>query len=196
VAKRIIRKIVIFFGIVAIFPAIYSTFEGSDLYYDLYGNSDFSANAVSWLDSNGDGIQNLNESPLADVCIWYVFHPEEFYTEDLHWWCDRKNVSVTDTEGKWKEFIAWKFSCKELWVFAKAPSGLKPTTPLASHGCSANFGFAPEKVQIEKNFPSAVELIRRYSFLILLRNIFIGVFIIGAGILGTMWLDKEQKSDP
>jgi hypothetical protein len=193
--KRIIRKIIIFWGILIIIPAIdsvYFFFKQSDLYHDLYGFKDGGSSAFTWLDSNADGQQNLNEPPLADVCVWYESFPERFYKDDTNY-CDFESHPVTDSQGKWSVFLAGEVNCKELWIFAEAPDGYQATTPLAFHGCSASFGFAPENAHIEKAIPSASDLIQRYSILLKIKNVIIVLLIIATSILGTIWLEKKPK---
>ena len=77
--KRIIRSVIIFWGIVAIFPLIYivySLFLYSDIYADLFGISDGGAYVFTWLDKNANGLREENEPPLINVCVWYRYRPD------------------------------------------------------------------------------------------------------------------------
>lgn len=188
--KKVIRSIIVFWGIMALFPLFYVGYafftfgEGS---YWLFGARDGYASAITWLDNNADGIRNADEKPLANVCIWYGYNPESGI-RDVVDPC-RGNHFSTDGQGKWSEFLPGG-SCEDYFVFVRAPDGFHATTNLASNGCDAGFGFISEDVQVEQKVLSVDEFVRQSILIAWIKRILAGFAILSVSVAGTIWLQK------
>lgn len=186
--KRIIRSVIIFWGIVAVFPlfyVVYSLFLNSDTYATLFGIGDGGAYALVWLDENANGFHDRNEPPLANVCVWSRRRPDT-KIED----CKFENDHVTDENGAWGEFLAGS-ECNEVYIFVAIPDGYKPITDLARKGCYAEFGFVEEHVNITRKVLTIDEFTQREITKLWIRNAAMGLFIVATAFLGTKWLEKS-----
>jgi hypothetical protein len=188
--KRIVRSIVIFWGISAFFLFGYLTYgfftDGPGSFY-LYGAVDGVASATAWLDSNADGIQNVDEKPLANVCIWHGFNPEAGL--DLDYFCKTENAYKTDENGGLGEFLPGA-KCSDVFIFAKAPDGLQATTNLAINDCSAKFGFVAKDVPVKQKIVSIDDFIQQRNLLTWLTRICFALITIAVSVTGTIWLQK------
>ncbi len=186
--KHFVRSVIIFWGIVAIFPLIslgYSLFLNSDIYADLFGIGDGGAYVLTWLDENANGLREENEPPLANVCVWFRYRPESQIEN-----CEYEGYRRTDDNGKWGEFLAGS-QCDEIYIFAAAPDGFQPTTDLAYRGCDADFGFVKESVKISRKVFTIDEFTRREITKVWIRNGIVGLFVFVVALLGTKWLEKS-----
>lgn len=118
--KRIIRFIIIFWGIIAIFISIYAFYP--QLQNSLIGIGDGGAYVSTWVDENANGVRDENELPLAHVCVWSGYRPDS-QIED----CSFRDHHVTNENGQWGEFLTGS-SCDTIYIFAVAPDGYQPTT--------------------------------------------------------------------
>lgn len=187
--RKIIRTIIIFWGIIAIFPLCYALYT---VWGDwIFGYGDGQASVITWIDSNANGIQETDESSLADVCLWSGYSVRSgVHTVDP---CETQYHDATDDKGTWGEFLPGG-KCEEYYIFVKTPYGYQATTDLASNGCNAKFGFVPEGVSVKNNVRSVEEFVRRQIILIWIERITISVLIISVGIAGTIWLQKQPYS--
>jgi hypothetical protein len=185
--KRIIRSAIIFWGIVAIFPLIYivySLFLNSNIYANFFGVGDGEAYALAWLDENINGFHDINEPPLANVCVWFGYRPDS-EIED----CGLEDYQVTDANGQWVEFLAGS-ECNEIYIFAAIPDGYQPITDLARKGCYAEFGFVQKNVKVAHRILTIDEFARREITKIWLQNVTVGLLIFVVAFWGTKWLEK------
>ena len=107
--------------------------------------------------------------------------------------CELQSHLATDDNGTWEQFLPGG-KCEEIYVFVREPDGYQATTDLASNGCHAKFGFAPDGVPVERRVRSIEEFVQRNTILMWIRRIIIGLIILAVGILGTIWLQKEPKA--
>ncbi len=190
--KKVIRSAVIFWGIVAIFPLCYLIFlffttgEGS---FWVFGARDGQASARTWSDSNANGIQDAGEKPLANVCIWSGYSPESGIHKVLDP-CEKDSQEATDEQGRWSMFLPGG-SCKDFFVFVKAPDGYQATTNLASNGCDARFGFAPDKVEVKQRILTIEQFVQQQNMILWAKRIVTGLVILSASVFGTIWLQKN-----
>lgn len=181
--KRIIRSVIIFWGIVAIFPFIYVLYP---LIRDnLSGAGDGGSDVLTWLDENANGLREENEPPLANVCVWSGYRSDS-QIED----CIFEGYRVTDTNGEWGEFLAGS-ACDEVYIFAASPDGYRPTTDLARKGCRADFGFVQENVKVSRKVLTIDEFAQREIRKAWIRNVTVGLFIFATAFMGTRWLGKS-----
>jgi hypothetical protein len=190
--KKAIRSVIIFWGIVALFPLCYLIYifftvgEGS---YWVFGARDGQASVTAWLDKDANGIKETDEPPLSGVCIWTGYRPDSIiqnYSDP----CKFSDSAVTDEQGNWGEFLPGG-SCDSIYVFAKAPEGYQPTTDLASNGCSAKFGFVENDVTVSRKVLSIDDFARRKITMLWITRIGIGLFTVAVAGFGTYWLEKK-----
>ncbi len=99
--KKVIRSIVIFWGIVSIFLLcylIYNFFTEGEGSYWIFGARDGQARVITWLDKNANGIKDTGEPPLPGVCIWSGFRPVSIiqnYSDP----CKFSDSAVTDEQA-------------------------------------------------------------------------------------------------
>ncbi len=190
--KKVIRSVIIFWGIAAILPLCYliylffATGEGS---YWIFGARDGQASAVTWSDNNANGIQDAGEKPLANVCIWSGYSPDSGIRE-VSDPCEKDYQETTDEQGQWSLFLPGG-SCDEFFVFVRAPEGYQATTDLASNGCDARFGFAPDKVEVKQGILSVEQFVQQQITILWVKRIAIGLIILLVSIFGTIWLQKN-----
>jgi hypothetical protein len=77
--KKVIRSVIIFWGIFALFQYLYGVYSFYAAYTD---NGEIII--TTWLDSNANGIQDPNENPLPNICTWYVYSPKAEISENLN----------------------------------------------------------------------------------------------------------------
>ncbi len=190
--KKVIRSVVIFWGIVAIFPLcylIYFFFTTGDGSYWLFGARDGQASATTWLDSNANGIQDIDEKPLANVCIWSGYSPESGIPEFLDP-CKGHYQETTNEQGQWSTFLPGG-GCDEVFVFVRVPEGYRPTTNLASNSCEAKFGFVPDTIEVKQKIINVEQFIQRQTVILWAKRTAIGLLILLIGIFGTIRLQKN-----
>jgi energy-coupling factor transporter transmembrane protein EcfT len=188
--KIILRFVMIFWGVSTLFLIswlVYVFFTNGEGSYWLFGARDGFATATTWLDSNADGIQDADEKPLANVCIWYGHVPESGIRELVDP-CSGNHLS-TDDKGQWWEFLPGG-SCNDEFVFTKAPDGFQATTDLAADGCDAKFGFVSEDVQVKQKVISVEDFVRQKAIIFWLKRTFMILIIILISVVGTIWLQK------
>ena len=190
--KKIIRSIIIFWGIVAIFPLCYLVYdfftvgEGS---YWIFGARDGQTSVTAWLDKNANGSKDTNEPPLSGVCIWAGYRPDSVIQEYSDP-CNFSDSAVTDEQGNWDKFLPGG-SCDNFYVFAKSPDGYQPTTDLTSNGCSAQFGFVENGVTVSHKVLSINDFARQRTTVLWITRIGVGLFIVVVAGFGTFWLEKK-----
>jgi hypothetical protein len=191
-AKKVIRSIVIFWGIIAIFPLcyfIYAFFTVGQGSYWIFGARDGQASVSAWLDKNANGIREQNEHPLPGICIWSGYRPDSVI-RDYSDPCQFSDYAVTDEQGIWEKFLP-NGSCDTFYVFAKAPDGFQPTTDLASNSCSAQFGFVENSISVSHKVLSINDFARRQITILWVKRIGIGLFMLVIASIGTFWLEKK-----
>lgn len=194
--KKIIRSIIIFWGILALFPLfylIYGFFTYGEGSFWLFGVGDGLASTTAWVDSNTNGIQDPDEKSLANVCIWYGYSPEAGSSLDS--FCEFgsvENRNITDDEGKWGQFLPGG-KCSEVFIFAKTPEGFQATTNLASDGCNAKFGFVAQGVQVKQQILSVDEFIWQRTLFTWITRIIVGLVILVVSVGGTIWLQTDLE---
>jgi hypothetical protein len=190
--KKVIRSVILFLGIVALFPLFYLVY----FYFSVgdgsrwFGTCDGEEYVMTWLDSNADGIQDTDEKPFANVCIWDGVDPN--YGVDLEFSCESQNridINHTDEHGFWGKFLPGG-KCEDYFVFAKAPDGFQPTTSLISNGCNAKFGFVAKDVSVKQKFKSVDEFIQQRKRNAQLMKMALALVIVAAGVAGAIWLQK------
>ena len=190
--KKVIRSVVIFWGIVAIFPLCYEIYyfftEGEGSYW-VFGARDGLASVSAWLDKNANGIREQNEPPFPGVCIWSGYRPDSVI-QDYSDPCQFYDSHVTDEQGTWGQFLPGG-SCETFYVFAKAPEGYQPTTDLASDSCSAQFGFVENGILVSHKVLSINDFARRQITILWVKRIGIGLFVLVVASIGTFWLEKK-----
>jgi len=190
--KKVIRSAIIFWGIVALFPFFYFVYlfftigEGS---YWLFGAGDGQASAITWLDSNANGVQESDEKALANVCLWSGYRPESGNREFADP-CEGQNHDATDDQGKWGMFLPGG-RCDDFFIFARVPEGFQATTDLASNGCEAAFGFALDKVEVKQRIRIVEQFVQQQTTFLWAKRIAISLIILVASISGTIWLQKN-----
>jgi hypothetical protein len=188
--RKIIRTVIIFWGIAAIFSLCYAIYSVGG--YRLFGLGDGQASVTTWIDSNANGIQEIGEPPLANVCLWSGYN----VISGVHVLvdpCEAEYHDATDDRGAWGEFLPGG-KCEEYYVFVRTPDGYQATTDLGSNSCDAKFGFVPEDVLVKNGVRSVEEFVQRRIMLIWIERIIIGIIILSVGIAGTVWLQKEPQS--
>jgi hypothetical protein len=191
-AKKVIRSVVIFWGIIALFPLcylIYILFTDGEGSYWFFGARDGQASVITWLDKNANGIREQNEPPMPGVCIWSGYGTDSIiqnYSDP----CKFSYNAFTDEHGLWGQFLPGG-SCDTFYVFAKAPDGYQPTTDLASDSCSAEFGFVENNVSVSHKVLSINDFARRQFTILWVKRIGTGLFILAIAIIGTFWLEKK-----
>ncbi len=158
------------------------------------------ADAIAWLDENGDGEKDPNEPPLADVCIW-----DEAMTPGIPTADDRSRVCTnlfyhTDDTGNWpnSDDFEWIFrpgaDCNDVYIFAAPPVGYQATTPLVVNECRAEFGFAPDNVQPQNRVLGYAEQMQKYRVIKWLKNISIfAVIVLAAGGISTIFVRPKRE---
>lgn len=162
--KKLLRSAITFWGITAMFPLcyiIYNFFTIGEGSYWIFGAQDGYASATTWVDVNANGIQDAGEKPLANVCIWSGYSPKSGVRETLDP-CESDYLETTDEQGKWYRFLS-NGSCKEYFVFTRAPDGYQATTDLASNGCDAKFGFALSTMEVNHRILGIEQFIRQQT---------------------------------
>jgi len=190
--KKVIRSVVIFWGIVALFlPCylMYSFFTIGEGSYWIFGARDGQASVTAWLDKNANGVKDTGEPPLSGICIWYGYRPDSVI-QDYSDPCKFSDYAVTDEQGNWGKFLPGG-SCDTIYVFAKTPDGYQPTTNLASDGCSAQFGFVKNGVTVSQKILSINDFARHKITMLWVTRICVGLFIIAVAGFGTFWLEKK-----
>jgi hypothetical protein len=190
--KKVIRSVIIFWGIVAIFPLCYLFYafftEGEGSYW-IFGARDGLASVTAWQDKNANGIKNDDEPPFPGVCIWYGYRPDSVIQNHSDP-CQFLNDGVTDEQGNWGQFLP-AGNCEDVYVFAEAPDGYQPTTDLASNSCSAQFGFVENSVTVSRKILSIDDFARRKITTLWVTRTGIGLFIVAVAGFGTFWLEKK-----
>ncbi|MCC6297995.1 MAG: hypothetical protein IT314_01765 [Anaerolineales bacterium] len=187
--KRRLRKLAIFLGIVAIFPACYLAyilFLQSDLYYTLHGVGDGFANISTWLDTNGNGIYDQGESPLPNVCVGYVGSLDDLIRRAAHP-CDE--TDKTDSRG-WggSEFLpGWTDT---IYKFSFPPEGYQPTTDMVSIDNNAQFGFVQEGATVLSDVKTVEEYIHNELIKRWARFFAIALIVFATAFYGTLWIEK------
>ncbi len=104
---------------------------------------EFSADA--WLDQNANGTRDENDPPLANVCIWEAFRPEDYKNTSV---CNSA-MNKTDQNGEWQSMFYAGCPSGDffIYIFALSPDGFKYTTPPVVRSNHASFGFAPVNMQ-------------------------------------------------
>ncbi len=188
--KRTLRSAIIFLGIVSIFPLCYLIYVvWSQNSWRVLPVGDGMASAITWLDSNANGVKEAGEQNLPNVCVWSSYSLEGGAVKSSP--C---NNSYTDQQGGWGEFLPGG-SCKEIFIFAQSPSGFHPTTDLVSNGCDARFGFVQGNVPVNHKVLNADVYSQQHNRLATLKGIVLGLIITVVAILGTIWLEKRPKED-
>jgi hypothetical protein len=191
--RKALRSIIIFWGIVAIFPLIsfvYDYFTEGEGAYRFFAVGDGQASIIAWYDRNANGIREDGEGPFPGVCIWTGYRPDIDHPNFVDP-CISYSNDVTDEQGKWGRFLPGG-SCENYYVFAKAPDGYQPTTDLASNGCSAQFGFVENDATVSHKVLSIDEFTRRKIATLWLTRIAVGLFIVAVAVFGTLWLEKKE----
>lgn len=191
-AKKVIRSVIIFWGIIAIFPLcyfIYTFFTNGEGSYWIFGARDGQATVSAWLDKNANGLREQNEPSFPGVCIWSGYRPDSVI-QDYTYPCKFSDYDVTDKQGLWGKFLPGG-NCDIFYVFAKAPDGYQPTTDLASNGCSAQFGFVENSATVSHKVLSIKEFSRRQITDLWIKRIGIGLFALVIASVGTFWLEKK-----
>jgi len=186
--KRTLRGAIIFWGIVVLIPGCYIAYYFIMQSPWFYVARDGMASATTWLDTNGDGVQDPNEDIFANVCIWYGYGPDSGireYGDPCH-----GHQFSTDQQGRWQDFLPGG-SCEDYFVFAKVPQGFQPTTNLGSNACDAKFGFVPQETQVKQKILSVNEFVRQRILFMWFQRLFLGMIIVAIGLAGTFWLQKE-----
>lgn len=190
--KKAIRSVIIYWGIVAIFPLcylVYAFFTVGEGSYWIFGLGDDVASVTAWQDKNANGIKDDDESPFPGVCIWYGYRPDSVIQNHSDP-CQFSDNGVTDEQGNWGQFLPGG-NCEDIYVFAKPPNGYQPTTDLASNGCSAQFGFVENGVEVSHTVLSIDDFARRKITILWVNRIGIGLFIVAVASFGTFWLEKK-----
>jgi len=97
--KRIIRSVIIFWGIVSLFPLfylLYTAFESNFL-----PHADASVSIMTWLDIDADGFHEEGEPHLASICVGYLYSANtlpDYYQSNS---CQFQDYKVTDETGGW-----------------------------------------------------------------------------------------------
>ena len=187
--KKVIRSVVIFGGIVAIFLLCYLTYAfftiGVGSYW-IFGARDGQASVTAWLDKNANGLKETDEPPLPGVCVWYSYRPDSVDSVP----CDFSDYGVTDEQGNWVKFLPGG-RCDTVYVFVKAPNGYQPTSDSASDGCSAQFGFVENDVTVSHKILSINDFARRKITILWMTRICVGLFVVAVAGFGTFWLEKK-----
>jgi hypothetical protein len=124
--------------------------------------ADGSAFVEVWFDSNGNGRKDVNESPLAGVCVWdqpWLHVPDEKEVTEI---CGSLCYQ-TDDSGKWEGDFHAGQACDDFYVFAKPPEGYRPSTPPVVNYCVAEFGFVLEDSALQDAYPSYAAYARRWQ---------------------------------
>jgi hypothetical protein len=188
--RKALRTIIIFWGIVAIFPLInyvYDYFTEGDGAYRFFPVGDGQASIIAWYDRNANGIREDGEVPFPGVCIWTGYRPDIDHP-NLVDPCVSYANDVTDEQGQWGRYLPGG-SCENYYVFAQAPDGYQPTTDLATNGCSAEFGF---EATVSHKVLSIDEFTRRKATILWVTRIALGLFIVAFAGFGTYWLEKKE----
>jgi hypothetical protein len=184
--KRILRFIITVWGIIALFPL------GSILYaqYDLYHGplADSNVVMVTWLDRNANGVHEEGEPPLANVCVGFLYRPNDLldYARSQH--CDFQ----TDETGTWSEFMAGEDCSGGIYVYALPPQGYQPTTDMARESCEGEFGFVEKDAKVTQHIVTAEDFARREVRNTWIWNLLVGSFIFLIALTITMWLEDRK----
>ena len=109
---------------------------------------DADVSARAWVDTNGNGYRDVDETPLEGVCVWdwSAQVPDDEVIAQV---CDDPFHRTGDS-GEWpsseERYLTFRAgaSCEDIYIFAKPPQGFEATTPIVVNSCYAEFGFAPE----------------------------------------------------
>ena len=113
------------------------------------GICDAGVSAKVWLDTNGNGIEEKEEQPFPEACLWvnsqYPKLDVDIHDNPI---CDDK-WDYSDESGDW---VSPLFSCGEDFIFvsSRPPEGYKSTTiPIVvSNGQDTKFGMALESATV------------------------------------------------
>jgi hypothetical protein len=188
--RQIIRSIIIFWGIIAIFPACYLLYNY--VVYNVLPRGDGEEHVTTWLDSNANGIKDPGEKNLPNVCVWEGYSQSD--GDDAYIHPDICKNSFTDGNGEWWNFLPGG-SCDELFVIAEAPKGFHATTNVVSRPCDTEIGFVQDNVPVNHKVLSIKEYFQQQNTFLLLKRIALGFIIIMIGIIGTIWLEKSPKEN-
>ncbi len=105
--------------------------------------------ADAWLDENGDGRHQFEETSVGGACIWAsadILAYKESSTE-----C-KVGRNITGGDGNW-----YTNSSQAVYVFAVPPAGYEYTTPpiVKAERHSAQFGFVSDDVVVQSHVYSA-----------------------------------------
>jgi len=190
-AKLVIKRIVIFVGLLMICQVMWIVEV-----YHLFMPVDAVVDAVAWFDENGNGERELDESGLADVCIWeWVLEVPD--TEEISLICENPFLQ-TDNTGNWpnSDDYEWLFlpgaDCNNVYIFANPPTGYHASTPLVVNDCYAEFGFMLENTESQDQVLAYAKQIQRWKIVKWLENagILLAMIII-AGVVSISLVRPE-----
>ena len=136
IGSGIIKSILFFAGIAIV---ILWCISSNSALFIFGGASDAGPYIETWVDINGNGKRDADESSLSNVCVWGGYDYQFSSWDKI---CD-SDYFLTDSTGKWTEFFAGG-KCAQIYTAATSPQGYRPTTPLIVNNCSASFGFTPD----------------------------------------------------
>jgi len=147
------KRRTLFFFCLLVITMVYITYFIYTIIPSFFGDS--FGEAMAWVDSNGNGIQDVGESPLMGVCVWADSRPSMYNADQTENIC-ATSYNHTDKNGRWARFFAGGY-CRNIYIFAKSPKGYQPTTSLGGNGCTVEFGFVPEGTLEKTNVLSPAE---------------------------------------
>lgn len=150
------------------------------------------ASVQTYLDIDANGIQDGNEPSLAGVCVWYLNRPISLLQDYGSNSCKvgEYNSGLTNQQGLWSSDFLPGSPCDAIHIFASVPEGYKPTTDLATQGCTAKFGFVQNKISVSQKVLTIDEFDRREIMNRWGKDIFIGMFILFVAMINDFVLEK------
>jgi hypothetical protein len=157
------------------------------------GCADAGVNIETYVDANGNGQKDANESGLGGVCVWVSDHIQEYTSHDIDEICGKPYQHTTD-QGKWAgtSYVAGK-RCDEAFIYAIPPNGYQPTAPLAVNYCVAKFGFISAGTAPSIQVQSPVEYSHQFISLQNLKQISVILGVVLGAVIVSIAIVRPRK---
>lgn len=188
--KHSIRRLAIFFTIVALFPLCYLAyilFLQSAIYYSFHGVGDGIAIITTWLDTNSNGIRDDGEPPFPNVCVGYVGSLNDLIRQ-TGFPCEPEDKTNSQGVGGSEFLPGWTGI---IYKYATPPEGYQPTTDMVSTDYDAKFGFVQEGTRVPQTVGTVDEFIRQELIKRWARYTSVVFFILVIALYATINIEKQ-----